>query len=91
MLRGLILVNYLLTLLCNMNNKITHLRLNLTNLDEQRKLVILYVIRFTAIHCVKLGTKAKQTIYYCSTSESLSLSLEEQCLIKTGSISLTTM
>ena len=91
MLQGLILVNYLLILLCNMNNKITHLRLNLTNLDEQRKLVILNVIRFTAIHCVKLGTKAKQTIYDCSTSELLSLSLEEQCLIKTGSISLSTM
>ena len=46
------------------------------------------------IYCntiVKLGTKAKQTICYCSTLESLSLTLEGQYLIITGSISLSTM
>ena len=53
--------------------------------------IILYVLRFTATQCVKLGAKAKQAVYYCSTSESLSLSLEEQYLIITGAISLSTM
>ena len=53
--------------------------------------IILYVLRFTATQCVKLGAKAKQAVYYCSTSESLSLSLEEQYLIITGSISQSTM
>ena len=33
--------------------------------------IMLYVLRFTATQCVKLGAKAKQAVYYCSTSESL--------------------
>ena len=52
---------------------------------------IIYIIRFTAIQCGKLDTKAKSAICYCSTSESLSLSLEEQYLIITGSILLSTI
>ena len=52
---------------------------------------VIYVLRYTAIQFVKLGTKAKQAIYLCSTLESLSHSLEEQYLIITDSISLSTM
>ena len=52
---------------------------------------ILFVLRFTAIQCVKLDTKAKQAIYYCSTLKSLSLLLEEQHLMITGLISSSTM
>ena len=52
---------------------------------------IIYIIRFTAIQCGKLDTKVKPANYYSSTLESLSLSLEEQYLIITGSISLSTM
>ena len=39
--------------------------------------VILYVTRFIAIQLANIDTKAKHAIYYCSTSESLSLLLEE--------------
>ena len=53
--------------------------------------VRLYVIIFKARQRVKLNTKAKQAIHYCSTSESLLLSLKEQYLIITVSISLSTI
>ena len=55
------------------------------------KNVILYIIRFTAMQYIKLCTIAKQTVYYCSASESLSLWFKEKCLIITSLISLSTL